>query len=102
MSRKGSTLGALLLGTLLLAGCGGSGSGAPVRVTIPQGSGLAAVSDTLGAHGIIRWPAGFRLYGRWKGATSALKPGVYEMRRGTGWDVALHKIVSGDVVKVRV
>lgn len=73
-----------------------------MRVTIPRGSGLSAVADTLGAHGIVRWPAGFRLYGRWKGATSSLKPGVYELRRGTGWDVALHKIVSGDVVKVRV
>lgn len=102
MSRRRSAAGALLLGFLLLAGCSGEGSGPPVRVTIPKGSGLAAASDTLAAHDIIRWPAGFRLYGRWKGATSALKPGVYEMRRGTGWATALRKLTSGDVVKVRV
>lgn len=102
MNHRASLTAALLLVPLLLAGCRGEGSGAPVRVTIPRGSGLAAAADTLAAHDVIRWPAGFRLYGRWKGATSKLKPGVYELRRGTGWATALDKLVSGDVVRVRV
>lgn len=95
-------LGGLLLGALLLAGCGGGEGGAAVRVTIPEGSGMSAASDSLGARGVIRWPAGFRLYARMRGQERSLKPGVYELRQGSGWGAALDKLVSGDVVKVRV
>lgn len=94
--------GGLLLAGLLLAGCGGAEDGETVRVTVPEGSGMAAVADSLGSHGVIRWPAGFRLYARLRGVERSVKPGVYELRQGSSWGAALDKVVSGDVVQVRV
>lgn len=94
--------GALLAAGLLLAGCGGGGEGETVRVTIPEGSGMAAVSDSLAAHDVIGWPSGFRLYARFQGAERSVKPGVYELRQGSRWGDVLDKLVSGDVVQVRL
>ncbi|HEX2190498.1 MAG TPA: endolytic transglycosylase MltG [Longimicrobiaceae bacterium] len=94
--------GGMLLAGLLLAGCGGGEGGETVRVTIPEGSGMAAVADSLGSRGVIRWPAGFRLYARLRGAERSVKPGVYELRQGSSWGTALDRVVSGDVVQVRV
>ncbi|HEX7241580.1 MAG TPA: endolytic transglycosylase MltG [Longimicrobiaceae bacterium] len=99
--RSRLTLGALLCG-LLLAGCGGGDGGKPVRVTIPRGSGLSAAADSLAAHGVIGWPAGFRLYARFRGAAARIKPGVYELPAESSWGAALDKLTSGDVVEVRV
>ena len=101
MTARGSVRRLLALGVLALAACGGGG-GEVVRVTIPRGSGLSAAADTLAAHDVIGWPTGFRVYARLRGADRTLKPGVYEMRQGSSWDAALGKLVSGDVVKVKV
>ncbi|HET7322509.1 MAG TPA: endolytic transglycosylase MltG, partial [Longimicrobiaceae bacterium] len=91
-----------LAAAVLFAACGGSPHGPPVRFTVPQGSGMAAVADSLGAHDIVGSSTGFRIYARLKGAARKLKPGVYEVRRGAGWDDILHKLVTGDVVKTTV
>ena len=90
---------ALLL-VLALSACGGSPSGDPVRFTVPEGSGLSTVVDTLAAREIVGWPTGFKLFARVRGATTQIKPGVYEVRRGTGWGEILDKLVSGDVIQV--
>jgi UPF0755 protein len=93
----------LLLAAGVLTGCGG-GDGAPdgpVRVTIPAGSGLGAVSDTLAAREIIQWPYAFRMYTRLRGADRAIKPGVYELTPGSAWSSILDKLVRGDVVTLR-
>jgi UPF0755 protein len=87
---------------ILLAGCGGSPSGEPLRFTVPPGSGLSTVADTLAAREIVEWPAAFKLYARFTGAARSIKPGVYEMRRGTGWGEVLDRLVEGDVVRVTV
>jgi UPF0755 protein len=99
MRGKRAIFGILLAG--LLAACGGS-DGETVRVTIPAGSGLAVVADSLAARDVIGWPAGFRAYARMRGAERSIKPGVYELREGSSWGVVLDKLVSGDVVKARV
>lgn len=91
-----------LLAGFLLAACGGGAEGDPVRVTIPEGSGMSAVADSLAAHDVIDWPAVFRLYARFRGAERSVKPGVYELRQGSSWGGVLDKLVSGDVVQVRV
>jgi UPF0755 protein len=88
---------------VLAAACGGGDpEGPPVRFTVPRGSGLSAVTDTLDARGIIGSPGRFRLYARMKRAAGKIKPGVYEVQRGTAWGDILDKLVRGDVVKTRV
>jgi UPF0755 protein len=92
---------ALLL-ALGASACGGSPEGEPVRFTVPQGSGMTAVADTLASHDIIRWPRAFRLYARYRGQERSVKPGTYEMQRGTAWSEVLDRLVRGDVVTVNV
>lgn len=92
---------AAALALLLLVGaCGGSPSGEPVRFTVPPGSGLSTVTDTLAAREIVGWAAGFKTYARMRGNSRAIKPGVYEIQRGTGWGEILERLVSGDVIEV--
>jgi UPF0755 protein len=96
---------ALLLGMLVLAGCeggDGEGKGEPVRFTVPRGSGMSAVADTLEARGVIGSPGRFKTYARMKGATARLQPGVYEVRPGAAFGVILQKLTTGDVVKTRL
>jgi UPF0755 protein len=88
---------------LLLAACGsGQGSGDPVRFTVPRGSGMSAVADTLDARGVIGSPRIFKAYARMQGATAKLQPGVYEVRRGAAFSLILRKLTTGDVVKTRL
>lgn len=97
--RLRATLGTLPL-LALLAACGGSPHGDPVRFTVPPGSGMSAVIDTLDQREIIDQPSLFRLYARFKGAARSIKPGIYEMRRGTAWSEVLAKLTRGDVIQV--
>lgn len=63
---------------------------------------MSAIADTLATRQIIDHPEVFRLYTRIKGASRAIKPGTYEMRRGTAWADVLEKLVAGDVVMMLV
>ncbi|MEX2583427.1 MAG: endolytic transglycosylase MltG [Gemmatimonadota bacterium] len=93
----------LLAAAALVTACGGgSPSGEPVRFTIPQGSGVGAITDTLAAHDIIEQPTVFRLYARFKGIERNVKPGVYEMQRGLAWSDVLEQLVRGDVVQITI
>lgn len=85
-----------------VAGCSGQPHGDPLRFTIPAGSGMSAVVDTLAAREIVEWPAVFRVYARMQGSSRAIKPGTYEMRRGTAWPEILDRLVAGDVVNMTV
>lgn len=89
----------LLPGVLLLGmtACGG-GEGEPVRVTIPAGSSLRAVSDSLASAGVIGQPRFFRYYVRLRGADRSLRPGVYELPQGASWGTVLDALVEGDVM----
>lgn len=73
-----------------------------MRFTVPPGSGLGAVTDTLEARGIIERPFFFRLYARYKDAATSLKPGVYEIPRNSEWEAVIDKLVSGDVIRLQV
>ena len=86
----------LAAGLLLLAACGGPAPGAPVeQLTIPPGSSLQAVADTLVAHGVIAHPAWFRLLARARRSDRRLQAGIYEFLRGErAWDV-INALVEG-------
>ena len=88
---------------VLAAACGGGGpEGPPVRFTVPAGSGLSVVADTLAAREIVPSASRFKIYARAKGAAARIQPGVYEVRRGTELAEILRKLTTGDVVKTRV
>jgi UPF0755 protein len=92
----------LLCALAVAAACGGPPEGEPVRFTVPRGSGLGAVTDTLAAHDIVRQPFFFRLYARARGVAGSLKPGIYELRRNSEWDEVLSTLVEGRVVTLRI
>ncbi|HEU0051575.1 MAG TPA: endolytic transglycosylase MltG [Longimicrobium sp.] len=90
---------------VLLAACadkGGNPTGPPLRVTVPAGSGLGAVADSLAAREIVADAGDFRSFARSKGAAEKIQPGIYEFRRGDAFEDIVEKLVNGDVVKVRV
>jgi UPF0755 protein len=87
---------------VLVAACGRGGEEAEqVRVRIPPGSSLGAVTDSLSARGVIQWPYAFRMYVRMRGADRSLRPGTYEFPQRGSWSYVLDKLVSGDVVTYR-
>jgi UPF0755 protein len=99
--RRFALLAAIVLGPTL-SGCGkGEGSGEPIRFTVPRGSGISTIADTLEARGVVRSATVFRAYARTRGE-SAIHPGIYEMRAGAAFDHILDRLRRGDVVRVRV
>jgi UPF0755 protein len=100
--RRSRLLLVSVLAVLLLGGCGGSeGDGETVRLRIPPGTGVGAVSDSLAAHDVIRWPFGFRMYVRLQGADRSIRPGTYDFQQGASWAHVLQKLTRGDVVTIR-
>jgi UPF0755 protein len=87
---------------LLAAACGGEGTGEPARVYIPQGASFAAITDSLTAHEMIRYPLLFKMYARATGAAGRIQAGMYEFRRHTGWQRVLGDLASGNVVTARL
>lgn len=85
-----------LAAAVALAACDAR-DGAVERLVIPEGASLTAISDTLSAHGVIRWPALFSLYVRAQGSDEEIKAGTYELRRGGGWGETLEALVAGRV-----
>ncbi|MGD8698980.1 MAG: endolytic transglycosylase MltG [Gemmatimonadales bacterium] len=94
--------GSLLCLALFVAAACSDGDGELERLVIPEGSSLQATSDTLAAHGVIRWPRLFELYVRLQGADSDIKAGSYELRRGAGWSESLAALVEGRVITLPV
>jgi len=77
-----------------MGACGGQG-GAPVRVTIPPGSGLRAASDSLAHAGVIRSARLFRMYASFKRSDRDIKAGTYALHRGAGWAYVLDALRAG-------
>jgi UPF0755 protein len=87
---------------LALSACSGSAGPETVRFNVPRGSGFTAITDTLAARSLVRWPLAFRLYARYRKAERSIKPGVYEVPGDVAWSDLLDKLVSGDVVRMTV
>lgn len=84
------------LALALVIGCRGPDQGAPrERVYVPRGASLKAVTDSLVAHQVIRSPKWFRAYGRLRGLSRSLKPGLYQFRRGEKWSTVAAMLRSG-------
>jgi UPF0755 protein len=78
------------------AGCGGPEPGAPrAQVYIPRGSPLAAVADSLEAHGVIEEAWQFRLYGRARGLSRRVRPGLYAFPVGERWATIVAALMTG-------
>ena len=110
--KKGSALKILLVVLLLLVltvgaagvfayneinGNGGK-PGAEVTVSIPQGSGVAAIAKELKEAGVIRSAYLFRWYVGQKGAASKLQYGDFTLRSGMDYNTIL-KTLSVQQVK---
>jgi UPF0755 protein len=89
---------------VVLASCGGPAADAPHdHLIVPKHTTLAAVTDSLVAHGIVSSPRAFRAVARALGAVSArfrgvdrrLRPGRYDFPRGERWTVILSAFITG-------
>jgi UPF0755 protein len=77
------------------AACGGGSDGRVARVVVPGGASFRAAADSLASAKVIGSAALFRLYATARGDDRAIKPGVYELRRGASWASVLEALTSG-------
>ena len=93
-----------LVGALLAAGaaCGGDGRGEPVRIDVRSGAPLAEVADSLASNGIVRSSFLFRLYARFTGDATRIRPGPYAFQRGASWRGILDDLVAGRILTARI
>jgi UPF0755 protein len=77
-------------------------TGEPIRVTVPPGSSLRSVGDSLVARGILDNAQLFRLRGRMIGVDRKLQPGLYEFQRGTALGIILDRLARGDAVTFKL
>ena len=83
----------------------GDDAGAPVRVSIPQGSSLGQIADLLERQGVIDNAGFFELRARLDGASAELRPGSYELREDMSFVAALDALKQGvppNVVQVAI
>lgn len=73
-----------------------------IVVSIPKGSGLKRISDTLMKSGVIANDNLFILYVIKEGLQGDLKAGEYEFKKGSTMSEVVSQIVAGDVLLYRV
>ena len=88
----------LLCGLVAAAGCGGDARGPAVRVVIPAGTSFRAAADSLASAKVVGSPTLFRVYASARGQDRAIKPGTYELRRGSSWNRVLETLTSGSAL----
>ena len=79
--------------------------GEAVRVTIPQGFTLSQIAGRLERSGVIDDAGFFQLRARLDGASGALRPGSYELRKDMSFAAALEALQQGvppNVVQVAI
>ena len=92
--KRGSRSLAAMAFMLAIAACG-SGSGTPVRVTIPQGATLRVAADSLARAGVVLYPRFFRVYASFRRGDRAIKAGTYMLRPHEGWGTVLDALRRG-------
>ena len=114
-SAAGKILLVLVLLLVLAAGAAGvfaynevNGSGKPgaeVTVSIPQGSGVAAIANRLKDAGVIRSAQLFRWYVKQQDAAAKLQYGDFELTPGSSYDdliTALSTYAKAETVRVTI
>jgi UPF0755 protein len=81
--------------TIAITACGPPPDAPKERITIPPGATVAAIADSLEAHGVISSPRWFRLLSRIGGYDRRLQSGPYELVRGQGARSALKALTGG-------
>jgi UPF0755 protein len=76
----------------------GTGTGAPVRVTIPPKSSLKVAADSLAKAGVISFPRLFRVYASMRGGDRGIRAGTYALHRDGGWGYVLGELRSGRAI----
>lgn len=94
--RRRSAGALLVLGSVLLAACGGEGSG-EVTMEVPRGASFQTVVDTLEARDLVRHPLPFRIWARLRGADRSVRAGRYTFPADAGWNRILDDLVAGRV-----
>ena len=91
-------LAVLLVVILTAGGCllaakkeinGSASAQSAVSVSIPQGSGVAAIANRLKEAGVIRYPHLFRWYVGRQGAAAKLQYGEFELAPGSSYDAII-------------
>jgi UPF0755 protein len=77
-------------------------TGEPVQITIPRGSTLRAVTDTLQAYGVIDSPRWFRTLALLLRRDRAIQAGVYDLHRHRPAHEILDILVSGAAASQRL
>jgi UPF0755 protein len=92
---------AWLLVAAVLA-CGPAPDAPLERFTVPAGAGLAQVTDTLVARGLVAHPRWFTLVARVRGLDRTIKAGVYELPAGTSASAILTTLATGQEAMQRL
>jgi uncharacterized YceG family protein len=89
----------IVLGGLTLFQPFGSAEGAPVKVTIPQGSSAREIGDLLAKKGIVSSGFFFNLRATISGKRSDLRSGPHTLRRGMSYGSAIAALSKAPVVR---
>jgi UPF0755 protein len=87
---------------LILTGCQAPPAGPAVWVRIPPGDSIAAVADSLAAHGIVRSARAFERFAKMGKRHLGIEAGVYPLRPGTPMGKVLVELRKGRPPAVRI
>ena len=73
---------------------GNGKTGTEVTVSIPQGSGVAAIAKELKAAGVIKFPQLFRWYVGHEGAAAKLQYGEFTLASGMSYDALIEALLE--------
>ena len=99
--RKAATLAALAV-VSGAAACRPSTPEEIVRVTVPAKARFSAVTESLAAHGVVRYPLWFKLVARVKRVDRTIKAGVYELPRNAPTGMVIQALAEGRTASARL
>ncbi len=86
----------------LLAACAGAPRREVVRVTIPRGTTLRVVAESLAARDVITTPRWFRIYASLLGEARSIPAGTYDLPRDASAREVLDALVHGPAATNRL